>query len=73
MRPKSLIYNWDSVPIVFDIPIMVKIIGKSYDTIKKMCQKGQIPAFKAGNEWRFRKDSIQKWIDDQETQSRKYA
>lgn len=72
MRPKSLIYNWDSVPIVFDIPIMVKIIGKSYDTIKKMCQKGQIPAFKAGNEWRFCKDSIQKWIDDQETM-RKYA
>ena len=51
MRPKSLIYNWDSVPIVFDIPIMVKIIG---------------------NEWRFRRDSIQKWIDDQETM-RKYA
>lgn len=72
MRPKSLIYNWDSVPIVFDIPIMVKIIGKSYDTIKKMRQKGQIPAFKAGNEWRFCKDSIQKWIDDQETM-RKYA
>ena len=34
-------------------------IGKS--TLYKMARKGKIPAVKIANQWRFRKDEIDKW------------
>lgn len=35
-------------------------------TIYKYVQKGKIPAFKIGASWRIRKDSIDKWMRDNE-------
>jgi excisionase family DNA binding protein len=34
-------------------------IGKS--TLYKMVREGKIPAVKIANQWRFRKDEIDKW------------
>ncbi len=34
-------------------------IGKS--TLYKMAREGKIPAVKIANQWRFRKDEIDKW------------
>ena len=61
MKLPRCITNWDDVPVIFDIPVCCILLGKSYDRIKKMCQKHEIPAFKFGAEWRFRKDEIMKW------------
>ncbi|MDD4956771.1 MAG: helix-turn-helix domain-containing protein [Candidatus Omnitrophica bacterium] len=35
-------------------------------TIYKHAQDGKIPAFKVGSTWRFKKETIDKWIEDQE-------
>ena len=35
-------------------------IGKS--TLYKMAREGKIPAVKIANQWRFRKDDIDKWL-----------
>ncbi|MFH1412358.1 MAG: helix-turn-helix domain-containing protein, partial [Candidatus Omnitrophota bacterium] len=35
-------------------------------TIYKHAQAGKIPAFKVGSKWRFKKDTIDKWIEKQE-------
>jgi len=35
-------------------------------TVYKLVQDKRLPGFKVGKHWRFRKDSIEKWIDDQE-------
>ena len=35
-------------------------------TIYKYVQDGRIPAFKIGASWRIRRDSIKKWMDDNE-------
>ncbi|MCK5450749.1 MAG: helix-turn-helix domain-containing protein [Candidatus Omnitrophica bacterium] len=35
-------------------------------TIYKHAQEGKIPAFKVGSKWRFKKDTIDKWIEKQE-------
>lgn len=35
-------------------------------TIYKYVKDGCIPAFKIGDSWRIRRDSIQKWIKDSE-------
>lgn len=34
----------------------------STSSIYKMAQKGKIPAYKVGRQWRFRKEEIDKWI-----------
>ena len=35
-------------------------------TIYKHAQAGSIPAFKVGSKWRFKKDTIDRWIEGQE-------
>ena len=35
-------------------------------TIYKHAQQGRIPAFKVGSSWRFKKSTIDKWIEKQE-------
>ena len=36
-------------------------------TVYKLVQEKRLPGFKVGKHWRFRKDSIEKWIKDQES------
>ena len=38
------------------------IIGKS--TLYKMAREGKIPAVKIANQWRFRKEDIDKWLQE---------
>lgn len=35
-------------------------------TIYKHAQDGKIPAFKVGSKWRFKKETIDRWIENQE-------
>ncbi|MBU1006148.1 MAG: helix-turn-helix domain-containing protein [Candidatus Omnitrophica bacterium] len=42
-------------------------------TIYKYVRDGRIPAFKIGDSWRVRRDSIQKWITDNEQKNGKKA
>ncbi len=34
-------------------------------TLYRLVQEGQIPGFKAGNSWRFKRADIERWIEDQ--------
>ena len=36
-------------------------------TIYKHAQEGKIPCFKVGSKWRFKRETIDKWIDAQES------
>ena len=38
-------------------------------TIYKHAQEGKIPAFKVGSKWRFKKETIDEWIKNQEKTS----
>ena len=35
-------------------------------TIYKHAQDGKLPGFKVGSKWRFKKSTINKWIEDKE-------
>lgn len=54
--------SWNEVPVVFDIPMAARILGKSADWISRRCQRGELPAFKDGKEWRFEKDAFLDYI-----------
>lgn len=32
-------------------------------TVYRLAAKGEIPAFKVANSWRFRREDIERWID----------
>ncbi|MAN53113.1 MULTISPECIES: helix-turn-helix domain-containing protein [unclassified Marinimicrobium] len=34
-------------------------------TVYRLAAKGEIPAFKVANSWRFRRQDIERWIDQQ--------
>jgi len=36
------------------------------DTIRRHVKRGEIPAFKIGNTWRFNKESIDEWRKEKE-------
>ena len=31
----------------------------------KLAQKGRIPAYKFGREWRFKQDRLEQWVEEQ--------
>ena len=35
--------------------------------IYRLSQKGMIPAYKFGREWRFKRERIDQWIEERET------
>jgi len=39
--------------------------------IYRLSQKGMIPAYKFGREWRFKIERIDQWIEEQETGKKK--
>jgi excisionase family DNA binding protein len=42
---------------------IAEYLQMSTSSIYKMAQKGKIPAYKVGRQWRFRKEEIDKWIE----------
>lgn len=44
---------------------LAKYLKISKHTLYKMLEKGEIPAFKIANQWRFKKSDIDKWIEQQ--------
>ena len=57
--------DWGEIPIIFDMPIAAKLVGKSIDRLKVLARQEKFPAFKVGSEWRIRKDDLLAYIDNQ--------
>ena len=50
---------------VMDIRECSEYLGISADTLYKYASSGFIPAFKLGNRWRFKKSSVDFWMEVQ--------
>jgi excisionase family DNA binding protein len=44
-------------------------LGVSPDTLYKYLSEGKIPAFKLGNRWRFKKTTLDRWMEHQSQRS----
>ncbi len=60
------ITSWAQLPEIMDVQLVAVLFNRSVESIKKLAQSNTIPAFKLGKEWRIRKSSLEKWIDEQE-------
>ncbi|GMU24468.1 MAG: hypothetical protein AMXMBFR13_45420 [Phycisphaerae bacterium] len=50
----------DSVLTIDELSVYLKI-AKS--TLYKLAQEGKLPGQKVGRHWRFRKDAVDRWLD----------
>ena len=57
-KNKGYIYNWDEIPIIVAPYYVADLLKCSVDLIYKDCRKGKLKAFKVGDLWRIRKDSL---------------
>jgi excisionase family DNA binding protein len=57
---------------VMNIRQASQYLGVSPDTLYKYVNEQQIPAFKLGNRWRFKKSKLDQWMEDKsaETETR---
>lgn len=53
----------DSVLTIDELAVYLKI-AKS--TLYKLAQEGKLPGQKVGRHWRFRKETIDRWLDEQQ-------
>lgn len=56
---------------IFDVAALAKYLGVHPSTIYRALRDKQIPGFKIGSDHRFRKTSIDKWIEQQEAKESK--
>lgn len=45
----------------FTVEELAKHLKLHEFTVRRLAREGKIPSFKAGGQWRFRKDEIDKW------------
>ena len=62
-RKAPPVTDWDTVPVVFDVPMMARISGYTPETVAKKAQRGELPGKKDENdgEWRFEKSAVMKF------------
>ncbi len=49
---------------IIDITGLSQYLDVSKSTLYKLAQEGKLPGQKVGKHWRFRKDTVDKWLDD---------
>jgi excisionase family DNA binding protein len=52
----------DEILTLKEVAQLLKVAEK---TVYTMSQTKELPAFKVRGQWRFRRDDINRWIDDQ--------
>lgn len=58
----------DRVMTIDDLAVYLKL---SKSTLYKICQEGKVPGQKVGRHWRFRRDTIDAWLDSPSNRTRK--
>ena len=55
---------------ILTLPEVAQLLKVAEKTVYSMAQKGQLPAFKVGGQWRFKRADLDQWIEDQKAVSR---
>ena len=58
---------------ILTLPEVAQLLKVAEKTVYSMAQKGQLPAFKVGGQWRFKRTDIDAWIEQQKLEAPKGA
>jgi excisionase family DNA binding protein len=56
-------------PTIMTVEEVAKYLRVHTMTIYRLIQRGDLPALRVGRGWRFKKDQIERWLLDHETNS----
>ena len=42
-----------------------QLLGTHVETVRRLARRSEIPSFKVGRDWRFRKEALTKWVENQ--------
>lgn len=54
----------DTPKKIMNIEGLSKYLDISKSTLYKLAQEGKLPGQKVGKHWRFRKETVDKWLDE---------
>ena len=57
----------DQILTLKEVAVYLKLAEK---TAYKLAAAGKLPGFKVGGSWRFQREDIQKWIEEQKSSSK---
>jgi len=52
---------------ILTLPEVAYLLKVAEKTVYTMAQKSQLPAFKVGGQWRFKRVDIDRWIEQQKS------
>jgi excisionase family DNA binding protein len=52
----------DEILTLPEVALLLKVAEK---TVYTMAQRAQLPAFKVRGQWRFKRDDLERWIEQQ--------
>lgn len=55
---------------ILTLPEVAKLLKVTDKTVYTLAQKGVLPGFKVGGQWRFKRVDLDAWIEDQKAASR---
>ena len=55
---------------ILTLPEVAELLKVAEKTVYSMAQKRQLPAFKVGGQWRFKRVDIDQWIEQRKAASR---
>ncbi|MBB3525942.1 helix-turn-helix domain-containing protein [Rhizobium sp. NZLR1b] len=55
---------------ILTLPEVAQLLKVAERTVYTMAQKGQLPAFKVGGQWRFQRIEIDQWIEQLKASTR---
>jgi len=61
----------DKPPEIMTIGETAKYLRISLSSLYKVAQEGRIPCQKVGRHWRFRRDAIDRWLEERRVETEK--
>ncbi|NVI98475.1 helix-turn-helix domain-containing protein [Myxococcus sp. AM009] len=55
---------------ILTLPEVAQLLKVAEKTVYSMAQRGQLPAFKVGGQWRFKRVDLDAWIEEQKAAGR---
>jgi excisionase family DNA binding protein len=53
-------------PEVLNTQATAVFLGVHIETVRRLARSGEIPSFKVGKDWRFRKEALLRWSEEQQ-------
>lgn len=63
-EPEPLM-SWEELPVICNCGDLARLFKCTAEKIQRMAKGGELPAFRVGPEWRFRKEDIAAYVTRQ--------